>query len=82
MSEIGAPSSINRSANARRVRSHGNSESVVMGARGNLSVAAERLLEKVNCQESFRNRSVHPDVSPSERPLPFTRGFIEGQRLY
>jgi hypothetical protein len=47
MSEIGAPSSINRSANARRVRSHGDSESVVMGARRDLSVAAERLLEKV-----------------------------------
>ncbi|UPK28427.1 toll/interleukin-1 receptor domain-containing protein [Bradyrhizobium sp. 195] len=29
------------------LRSHGNSESVVMGARGDLSVAAERLLEKV-----------------------------------
>jgi hypothetical protein len=28
------------------LRSHGNSQSVVMGARGDLSVAAERLLEK------------------------------------
>jgi hypothetical protein len=39
------------------VRSHGDSESVVMSARGDLSVAAERLLEKVELRPERQSRA-------------------------